>query len=248
MPKTSHPEPVEKVNIAVASFDLDGTLVNTASEIAEAANLTLEHYNLERVPSQDVIMLVGHGAHALMRQLLKNVADSRPGALMPKDVDAVLATYDHYYAITTGTTGENYDGARETLDRLLEAGVRLACVTNKEERHAHRVLQVNGLHDAFELIIGGDSLAEKKPHPSVLMTVSESLGVPTQAMVHIGDSATDIQSARASGVLAVGVPYGYNAGKPIESANPDIICATLSGVADYIIDRRSRCLTQNAED
>lgn len=231
---------VAEMPIALVSFDLDGTLVDTASEIAEAANMTLDHYSLERVPAQEIIMLVGHGAHALMRQLLTNIERDRPDITMPADVDEVLSTYDEKYAITTGTTGRNYEGARDALDSLLADGVRLACVTNKEERHAHRVLEVNGLHDAFECIIGGDSLPEKKPHPSVLQKVAESFGIPLAAMAHVGDSATDIKAARASGVAALAVPFGYNAGLPIETAEPDMIFATLPAVSAYVIEQRSR--------
>jgi len=118
--------------------------------------------------------------------------------------------------------------------------VRLACVTNKEIRHARRVLEVTRLSGYFDLVIGGDSLPEKKPHPSVLRHVAQQLGVSPAQTAHLGDSATDVAAARNAGVAAWAVPYGYNAGRPITESKPDLVFDTLTAVAAHVLAAR-RC-------
>jgi phosphoglycolate phosphatase len=210
--------------LALVSFDLDGTLVDTAGEIAEAANRALQEHGLPRQPEAQLALLIGHGAHALMRKLLVQLQariDEAP----------VLASFDRHYADTTGTTGQPYPGAAEALDLLRSRGLLVACVTNKELRHTQRLLQHHRLDDRFDLVIGGDSLPQKKPHPAVLRHVSAALGVPLRTMAHVGDSATDVEAARNAGVRAWVVPYGYNAGRPIADSRPDAIFDNLLAAA-----------------
>ncbi len=220
------------MKLQLLSFDLDGTLVDTAGEIAEAANRALAEHGLPPQPPAELALLIGHGAHALMTQLLARLTVDRARHLAPIDVPAVLQSFDRHYADTTATTGRPYEGAHEALALLRARGLRLACVTNKELRHTRRLLTRHALAEAFELVVGGDSLPQKKPHASVLRYVADTLGVPREAMVHVGDSATDVAAARNAGVCAWAVPYGYNAGRPIAEAEPDRIFPSLRAVAE----------------
>ncbi len=217
------------------SFDLDGTLVDTASEIAEAANRTLEAHGIERRPVEEVTLLIGAGTRELMRQLLARCSIAQPLLVQALVPDAVFASFDHHYAGTTGTSARPYDGCHETLTRLKAAGLRLACVTNKEFRHARAVLLATRLDAFFDLMVGGDSLAQKKPHASVLHHVMGALGVEATRTAHLGDSTIDVQAARNAGVGAWAVPYGYNAGQPIADAKPDRIFQSLPRVAEYVL-------------
>lgn len=219
--------------LALVSFDLDGTLVDTAGEIAEAANRALQEHGLPRQPEAHLALLIGHGAHALMRKLLAQLQ-----ARM--DEAPVLASFDRHYADTTGTTGQPYPGAVEALDLLRSRGLRVACVTNKELRHTQHLLRHHRLQDRFDLVIGGDSLPQKKPDPAVLRHVSATLGVPLQAMAHVGDSATDVEAARNASVRAWVVPYGYNAGRPIAEAGPDAIFPDLLAAAHAALQADAR--------
>ena len=229
-----------RTRYGLVSFDLDGTLVDTAGEIAEAANRALEAHGLPRQPVPELTLLIGHGAHALMRKLLQRVGPLRATQLPPLDIDAVLASFDRHYTDTTGTLGAPYPGAATTLRRLRQAGVLVACVTNKEARHTHTLLQCHGMAQAFDIVVGGDTLAQKKPHPSVLQHVAAACGVALDAVAHVGDSATDVQAARNAGVAAWAVPWGYNAGEPITTAAPDRIFLSLPEVADHVLGVSTR--------
>ena len=184
------------------SFDLDGTLVDTASEIAEAANRALESHGMARRPSAEITLLIGAGTRELMLKLLARCFLEQPALAQTVKPDAVLESLDEHYAITTGSSAVPYSGCREALADLRLAGIKLACVTNKELRHARRVLKVTRLDGYFDLVIGGDSLEEKKPHPSVLRHVAQVLDVSLARTAHLGDSATDVAAARNAGVAA----------------------------------------------
>jgi phosphoglycolate phosphatase len=217
------------------SFDLDGTLVDTASEIAEAANRALDSHSIVRRPQAEITELIGAGTRELMLKLLARCFLEQPLLAQRVQPEAVLASFDEHYAQTTGTCAAPYAGCREALLQLKQAGLRLACTTNKELRHTDRVLAVTGLDGFFDLIIGGDSLAEKKPHRSVLEHAMRTLHAGADRTAHVGDSSIDVRAARNAGVHAWAVPYGYNGGEPIASANPDRIFASLLDVARHAL-------------
>ncbi len=217
------------------SFDLDGTLVDTAAEIAEAACRALEDHGIARRPVPEIVGYIGHGTRELILRLLERVFQEQPGLADTVREAAVLERMDHHYALTTGTMAAPYPGVPAALRRLDAAGVKLACVTNKESRHAHRVLEVTGLDACFALTIGGDTLPRKKPDPSVLRYVVEALGGEPRRTAHVGDSSIDVQAARNAGVAAWVVPYGYNGGAPISAANPDRLFAGIPEVADFVL-------------
>ncbi len=220
------------------SFDLDGTLVDTASEIAEAANRALESHGMARRPTAEITLLIGAGTRELMLKLLARCFLEQPALAQMVQPDSVLESLDEHYAITTGSSAVPYSGCREALADLRLAGLKLACVTNKELRHARRVLEVTRLDSYFDLVIGGDSLDEKKPHPSVLRHVAQVLDVSLARTAHLGDSATDVAAARNAGVAAWAVPYGYNAGHDIRDAKPDHIFDRLLAVSQHVLALR----------
>ena len=225
-----------RVGYALISFDLDGTLLDTAGEIAEAANRALESHGMARQPVAEITLLIGGGLHELMRRLLAGSgADQR--AALPD----LLRSVDEHYTALLGTEARPYCGCKDALTTLQGAGLRLACVTNKEIRHALRLLRATQLDGYFDLVVGGDSLPEKKPHPSVLQHVSRSLGVSLLRTAHVGDSAIDVAAALNAGAAAWAVPYGYNAGMPIVQAGPDRLFDDLPAVARHVLaDRLQR--------
>jgi phosphoglycolate phosphatase len=221
--------PEAPLALSLLSFDLDGTLIDTAGEIAEAANRAMAELGLPRVPPDEVALLIGQGGHALMRKLLARFDAAHRG-------DEACAAYDRHVAETVGGASRPYPGAAECLQRLRAAGFRLACVTNKELAPARRLLEIHRLADAFDLVIGGDSLPWQKPDARVLAHVAEALGVApagrARAVAHVGDSAVDVQAARQAGVQAWALPHGYNGGRPVAEAGPDRLFPDLTAVAD----------------
>lgn len=222
-------------SIRLITFDLDGTLVDTASEIAEAANRTLEAFKLPRRAVPDVSRLIGHGTRELMRGLLAQAVEAGDAKAEALDFESIMLCFDGHYDDTTGTESRLYAGCLEGLTRLRDAGVQMACVTNKEHRFAVKVLQVTGLAGFFRLVIGGDSLAQKKPHAAVIQYCLEALAVPQSQAAHLGDSSIDVDTARRAGVAAWAVPYGYNGGQPIEASHPDVLFPGIDAVADHVL-------------
>jgi phosphoglycolate phosphatase len=191
-------------------------------------NATLRAHGLAACSVEEVTLLIGSGAHALMHQLLARQRS-------PFEESAVLTTLEQQLAAGAGTISRPYAGAHEALALLRANGIATACVTNKEQRMAERVLQAHGLLGALGLLIGGNTLPHKKPHASVLQHVARHFGVPLAAVAHVGDSATDVQAARNAGVAAWAVPWGYNGGQPIEAAVPDLLFTSLLDVARHAV-------------
>lgn len=223
----------------VVSFDLDGTLIDTAPAIAQAANDTLEAHGMARRSLEEITALIGDGSRQLMLTLLARQYLEQPALAHTVRPDDVLRAFDRQLGATIGSTATPYAGAREALQRLRDAGVRLACVTNKELRHARRVLQATRLDDLFALVVGGDSLPQKKPHPSVLRHVTEVLHCDPQRAAHVGDSRIDVEAARNAGVAAWAVPYGYHGDAPIAEAKPQRIFDSIDQVAGHVLASRS---------
>ncbi len=216
--------------IEVLSFDLDGTLVDTGGEIAAAVNDTLRDFGLAPRAQAEIETLVGAGAHALMRRLLTRVQ-----APQLPDTAAVLHRFEQHYAAHAGTAARAYPGCADALARLHAAGVRMACVTNKEQRHARRVLEACALAPYFMLLVGGDTLPFKKPDARVLRHVVAALGsVPARA-AHVGDSETDLAAARNAGVADWAVPWGYNAGVSVVQARPSRLFGSFADIAEAVL-------------
>lgn len=214
-------------NVKVVMFDLDGTLVNTAPEIAVAANQMLDALNLPQKSALQIARYIGEGAQVLIKRCVAT-------EVQPEPDDAVLheaqALFFEYYAQNVANS-QPYHGALETLDTLKHKGFKLACVTNKPEKFTLPLLQAAGLSDFFEVVVCGDTLPKKKPHPMQLHHICKKLNVLETESMLVGDSDTDVVAAHAAGCYIVTVPYGYNQGKAIDESMVD---ATIEHLPDLI--------------
>ncbi len=214
--------------MAVVMYDLDGTLLDTAAEITLAVNLTLADFGHEQVTEAQVRGWIGHGTGWLMKTAWQNTQGP-----MDAPWDKVKERFEHHYECTAGTCSTAFPHVLETLQRTRDYGVKQAIVTNKERRFTERVLERHGLAEVFDLVICGDSLAVRKPHPGVIDHCLAELGASSGEALFVGDSEIDISTARAAGVVCWAVPYGYNLGKPIAESMPDRIVPDIRGVPAF---------------
>jgi len=207
-------------------FDLDGTLLDTAGDIAVALNRALAERGLSAVPLDVVRTLVGRGARVLVERALALAAAGGT----PPSPEPLVARY-LFHAERLYDTGEAsaapFPGVRAALGQLRERRLSLAVVTNKQRRLAVRALDANGLLAAFELVQGGDSCARIKPDPEPLLQACRGLGIAPPEALMVGDSANDVMAARAAGMAVVCVRHGYNAGQPVEALPVDALIGTL---------------------
>lgn len=204
-----------------AIVDLDGTLVDTLGDFEVALNRTLADLDLPPVTRALVERTVGKGSEHLIRSVLAHqLALPEVGACAGRDVHALYEPawqrYQHHYLSINGEFAAVYEGVVEGLTLLQEAGLQLACLTNKPLSFARPLLEAKGLAGFFPLVFGGDSFERKKPDPLPLLKTCEALGtLPAQTLM-VGDSSNDAQAARAAGCEVVLVTYGYNHGEPIQ--------------------------------
>jgi phosphoglycolate phosphatase len=162
--------------------------------------------------------------------LAKPVASVRTWSELPQ----VSADFDRAYVQRCGTRSHLYPHAREVLHALAAQGVRLVVVTNKEARFTQVVLQAHGLMDSFDLVISGDTLPTKKPHPGAIAHCLERFQLQAHQALFIGDSSIDAATARNAGVRVWLLPYGYNMGEPVQSAQPDRVIPDLSVLVHFL--------------
>ncbi len=212
-------------------FDLDGTLIETAPEIADAVNDTLRHFNLPAVTQQQVNDWIGHGTRTLLIQALAFVGKTEVAAVAASDsLPLIAAEFDRNYQRRCGTRSHLYPQVRETLAALRDRGVKLAVVTNKEGRYTTTVLNAHQITSLLDRVVSGDTLSTKKPDPAGIQSCLAQFGVPPNRALFVGDSSIDVATARNAGVAVWALPYGYNMGQPIEACAPDRVIADCSAL------------------
>ena len=210
-------------------FDLDGTLVETAPEIADAVNDTLRYFDWPIVKQQQVNDWIGHGTKELLIMALASVTKSSVEAVrVSDDLKQALPIFDRYYQERCGTRSHLYPHVKEVLTRLRQQGSKLAVVTNKEGRYTDIVLRVHGLTDLFDIVISGDSFPVKKPNPTSVQNCLARWNVLPQQALFVGDSSIDAQTARNANIPVWLLPYGYNMGQTVQSCQPDRVIANFS--------------------
>lgn len=205
--------------VKLLALDLDGTLVDSAPDIAHCLGSALEAVGHARPGEAQTLAWIGDGLEALIARALAHAArqDARDAA---EDQHAApLAAEDHHAAALAAfldcyrdnlyVRSRLYPDAAQTLDALRARGLRLCCITNKRHAFSEALLRQAGVLDRFELVLGGDSLPEKKPSPLPLTTAAEILGVEPAAAALVGDSLQDLRAARSAGYEFVLAAYGY---------------------------------------
>ena len=214
-------------------FDLDGTLINSGPDLALEVNHMLKTFERDTFTEDVIHGWVGNGAQTLVNRALsgqRTIDENLDDSLASEALDIFLAFYAKNLCVATVT----YPNVSSTLKALKAKGYRLAIVTNKPYEFVGPILDGLGLDGLFELILGGDSLPQKKPDPAPLLHVCKTLDIHTDHCVMVGDSKNDLLAAKASGMQSVGVTYGYNYGEEIGIYNPTFIIDDFSELLELL--------------
>ncbi|WP_314325936.1 phosphoglycolate phosphatase [Comamonas aquatica] len=222
------------LEVDAAIVDLDGTMVDTIGDFAEAIARMLADLQLPALDAALIEHMVGKGTEHLLRSVLAHVLAQagHPQAALPAAVARLLPTalarYEQHYLAINGQHSALYAGVLEGLQALRSGGLRLACVTNKPLAFTRPLLAAKGLQGLFEQVFGGDSFATKKPDPLPLLKTCEALGTTPARTLMLGDSSNDAQAARAAGCPVVLVTYGYNHGQSVEAVGADALIDSIA--------------------
>ncbi|MFN4035901.1 phosphoglycolate phosphatase [Comamonas aquatica] len=222
------------LEVDAAIVDLDGTMVDTIGDFAEAIARMLADLQLPALDAALIERMVGKGTEHLLRSVLAHVLAQagHPQAALPAAVARLLPTalthYEQHYLAINGQHSALYAGVLEGLQALRAGGLRLACVTNKPLAFTRPLLAAKGLQGLFEQVFGGDSFATKKPDPLPLLKTCEALGTTPARTLMLGDSSNDAQAARAAGCPVVLVTYGYNHGQSVEAVGADALIDSIA--------------------
>ncbi len=212
------------MNGRLALFDLDGTLVDSAPDIADAVGLALR--TVGRTPPGEALVrdYIGNGAARLIHRALTGALekDAEPALF-----EAAYAAFLEAYAERLFERSSLYPGVSDTLDRLTADGWAMAVVTNKPARFTVPLLARAGLAPYFGAVVSGDSLAEKKPHPAPLRHAAAGCGIDIGRGVMIGDSLADVNAAHGAGIPAICVDYGYARGADFDACGVHAVISSL---------------------
>lgn len=192
-------------------FDLDGTLVDSAADIAEAVNRSLTEWKLPTFDQARIESWIGEGSRKLITRAFREAGST-------VDIDQVMDGFLLHYGQTLLLQAHAYPGVVEVLAALRAQGAKLAVCTNKPSRFVAPLLQHLGLEGYFDALIGGDSLPERKPSPLPLQHLAARFGQASEQCLMVGDSASDLHAAQAAAMPVVLVSYGYKKTLDLHSA------------------------------
>lgn len=219
------------IKIKAVVIDLDGTLLDTAPDLAHAAELMMAELDLPQVPLATIKTYIGNGVSRLVKRVLTGSMDAEPDAQL---FARAYPIYQKHYGAHVSLHSRPFPGVVEGLQALRAMGVHMACITNKAEAFTLPLLRDTGLLDYFELVLSGDTLPKRKPDPLPLLHACQHFGVAANELLLIGDSLNDTQAARAAGSPVFCVPYGYNRGRPVAELDLDAVVPSLLEAAKLI--------------
>ena len=204
-------------------FDLDGTLVDSAADLYRAMNLSLSRLGLTLVPDAQIRAWVGKGAAKHCETVLEHLF----GQVSTQQQEQLLNTFVEIYAQELCVNTQVYLGVLPFLDYCQSNDIAMACVTNKPEHLAKGILDILELSPYFKMVIGGDSLSERKPHPLPLLHCMQIHNASASETLMIGDSSNDVEAARRAGIDCIVVSYGYNHGENVHDCQPQQVVDSL---------------------
>lgn len=226
--------PWSRADLDAVLVDLDGTMVDTLADFGQAlqrmlADLPAPFSAFTLTPSL-VEKFVGKGSDHLIKSLLAHIDAAQAAPENIALLERASAAYQAHYRQVNGRFSTVYPGVMEGLAHWQKQGLKLGCVTNKPTAFAQDLLADKGLVQFFELVVGGDAVARKKPDPMPLLHACAVLGVEPARTLMVGDSVNDAQAARAAGSPVLLVTYGYNHGQCVHTVDADAFVDSLAAV------------------
>lgn len=221
-------------HVQAVAFDLDGTLCDSVADLAAAANATRAHLQLPPLPEKTVESYVGDGIANLVHRV---ITDSRDQAADETLWEQGFTFFVRYYRDHLSVHTRVYPETEAGLQLLKSLGIPLLVITNKNEVLAAELLKQLGLADYFSLILGGDSLPEKKPSALPLLHSAAVLNIDPANMLMVGDSHNDILAAKAAGCVSVGVTFGYGDMTELSqnpATQPDWLIGSLPEIYEHL--------------
>lgn len=219
------------LRIKAVVIDLDGTLLDTATDLATAANKMLQELGRPELSLDTIKSFIGKGIQKLVKRTLTNSLDNEPD---PELFSKALPIYERHYREHLHTHTRPFPGVMDGLNALKQGGFHLACITNKAEVFTLPLLRATNLLHYFEIVLSGDSLPRKKPDPLPLLHACKHFQIEPHELLLIGDSLNDAIAARAAGCNIFCVPYGYNEGLDVRDLDCDAIVSSLLEAAKLI--------------
>lgn len=237
MPSHTSPTLIPSSQPSLLIFDLDGTLIDSVPDLADAVNATLQALGNQGFDEDTIRHWVGNGARTLIARALSGSTKIRD------DLDDALITqalniFFEKYAQNTCVKTRPYAGVDEGLRALKTAGYHLALVTNKPIAFVPAILQAFDWQALFDVTLGGDSLPVKKPDPAPLLHVCETLGFSPAQSYMIGDSSNDVLAGHNAGMATLALSYGYNYGQDIRDFSPTQTFDRFTDLVSYLISER----------
>ena len=235
-------------------LDLDGTLVNTLYSLQDTMNKTLERFNFDPITLEQTKKYVGVGSYKFVERSVEATAnhlyreaekweekdedkafdlDQQADEVM-EQIDDAYETYMEIFKDNCTFRAEPYPGMRESLDSLKEAGWKIACITNKPLEEAVLVLNYAFGEGYFDYISGDDGTHPLKPDTGVVTDVLNHIGCTNEMCVYVGDTNTDMETAKRAGISSIGCLYGFRDKKELEDAGADVLIKSAEDIGKAI--------------
>lgn len=215
-------------------IDLDGTMVDSAEDLNQALTSCMQQMSRPAYDLEQTRQWIGNGLDTLLHRALSNDFNGKANA---NDLDRAREYFFKAYESTNGTRSVVYDGVKEAIENFKSAGCKVVCITNKSRQFTIPLLEFVGLKDSFDLILAGDDVQHKKPHPEALEMAMEEFSLMPEQCLMIGDSDNDITAANRAGVAVYCVDYGYSQGKDLSQLD---IISMISSLAEIQISNEQK--------
>ena len=216
---------------ATIVFDLDGTLIDTAPDLVDTLNVVFGREGLPPVPYETARNLIGGGA----RMMIARGIEAEGRTVAPAELDRLFQDFLAHYSEHIADRSQPFPGLTDALDTMAANGWRFAVCTNKLEYLSVRLLKQLGLAHRFAVICGQDTFAVQKPDPEILRRTIAAAGGTLRNAIMIGDSLTDIRTARAAGIPVIAVDFGYT-DRPVSELGPDRIISRFAELPSAVAE------------